>query len=127
MPLFTLTSTDLRLEPVEFRAQDAGQVLGRIDGLGWNAADVHSDGEYLYSLRINPKGVWSITHKEEAKLPGRPAEARIKISRAATMTKLHGIITGYRQHTDREALEKKQGGPMTLGATSLTPRSSQEA
>lgn len=63
MPHFTLIPSEHDFEPEEFVAEDPGQALGLIHRLGWNAADLQQDGEYLYSLALNPEGVWSITRK----------------------------------------------------------------
>lgn len=67
MPRFTIISSDGTLAPEEFVAGDSGQVLGLVHRLGWNAADVNKDGEYLFSLSLNREGVWSIIQKQQPK------------------------------------------------------------
>jgi hypothetical protein len=68
MPRFTVISPDAGIEPEEFVAGDSGQVLGLVHRLGWHAADVRQDGEYLFSISLNNEGVWSIIRKQQPML-----------------------------------------------------------
>jgi len=69
MPRFTVISPDVTLAPEEFVARDSAQVLGLVHRLGWSSADVEKDGEYLFSLALNDRGVWSIAQRQR-----RPVE-----------------------------------------------------
>ena len=51
--------------PAQFIASDSAQVLGIVDRMGWTTAEVTRDGAYLFSVRLNENGVWTISRRED--------------------------------------------------------------
>lgn len=72
MHRYTVTSPDDNLDPGEFEAADAAQVLGFVYQLGWRTADVEEDGEYLCSVHADEHDVWAISWRDRC---NRYAEA----------------------------------------------------
>ncbi len=60
MPTYTLVPDEHDYEPVEMEADSPRQVLGMVHRQGWNAARVLQDGEYAFTISLNPQGFWSI-------------------------------------------------------------------
>jgi hypothetical protein len=62
MPRFTLISQGEAV-PVELIAPHSGQIMEALQRLGWTSADVQEDGRYIFSIALNPDGIWCLTDR----------------------------------------------------------------
>jgi hypothetical protein len=60
MPIYTLIPDEHDYDPMAIEADNPAQLLSLVHRLGWNAAQVLKDGEYVFTVSLNPKGFWSI-------------------------------------------------------------------
>jgi hypothetical protein len=64
MPRFTIYPTDQAFSSADVTAFDAGAVLHVVGRLRCTAADVHREGEYLFSVRAADGGAWTIFQRD---------------------------------------------------------------
>lgn len=65
MPLFQIQPTDQPFPTAEIIASDAARVFTIVQRLDCQAADVLRDGEYAFSILLNPTGMWSIYQRKD--------------------------------------------------------------
>jgi hypothetical protein len=64
VPSFTIIPVDQSRSPTEIAALDGGAVLNVVSQIGCEEADVLQDGDYAFSVRLSPSGVWSIFQRD---------------------------------------------------------------
>jgi hypothetical protein len=64
MPRFTIYPTDQAFSSADVTAFDAGAVLHMVGRLRCTAADVHREGEYLFSVRAADGGAWTVFQRD---------------------------------------------------------------
>lgn len=64
MPRFQIFPTNQSFSSAEVIAPDGASALVMIDRLECEEADVFRDGEYCFSARASPSGMWCIFQRE---------------------------------------------------------------
>lgn len=64
MPRYSIHPADGNFPSATIIATDPRQVLELVGRLPLEEADVHEDGAYSYSLRLDGSGIWYIFHRE---------------------------------------------------------------
>jgi hypothetical protein len=64
MPRFTIYPTDQTFSSADVTAFDASAVLHMVGRLRCTAADVHREGEYLFSVRAANGGAWTVFQRD---------------------------------------------------------------
>lgn len=65
MPRFVIKPTDRDFLSTELIARDPSGALYLMERLGYSEADVFEDGQYKFSLRLNPGAVWLILQRKQ--------------------------------------------------------------
>jgi hypothetical protein len=60
MPRFLVRPIDEHVSSAEITAPDAASILGHVQRLDCQEADIFRDGAYSFSLRLGQNGMWSI-------------------------------------------------------------------
>jgi hypothetical protein len=74
MPRFTIYPNDPVFSSTDVTTEDASRILHLMSRLKCNAADVHREGEYLFSLQAADMGAWTVFHREHAEAR-KPSQA----------------------------------------------------
>lgn len=72
---YLVSPTDPGFEPVEIVAHDPGPILNLVERMRCGEADVHREGAYAFSVRLDGNGLWTI-YNREASMPAEPASVR---------------------------------------------------
>jgi hypothetical protein len=65
MPRFTVLPIDPSYSTIKFSARDAGKVLPIFGQLGCREADIHQEGRYAFTVRLDANGVWAIYQRRD--------------------------------------------------------------
>jgi hypothetical protein len=74
MPRFTIYPTDHAFSSADVTARDPSCVLHMVSRLHCKEADIHREGEYVFSLQVADGGAWRVFHRKHAE-SGRASPA----------------------------------------------------